>query len=122
MAASKTISRSLKIYLDGKEVTQNMASIRRELRQARQDLNNAQVGSDKYREAMEKIGTLKGVLKEHQQQLRDVEQAGESLFGKAKKWITKAILLLKYYSLPNCSLHIRLVNYPNWSLLLLTKE
>lgn len=120
--ASKDITRGIKIYLDGNEVTTSVANIRKEMRTVKRELDNAKVGSDEYRAAMERWRELDSVLTNHKRQLREVENAGESLFTKAKKWITKAILLLKYYSLPNCSLHIRLVNYPKWSLLLLTKE
>ena len=55
MANTTQISRSLKIYLDGKEVTRSVSSIRREIRTVRDQLNNAQIGSDEYRKSMERV-------------------------------------------------------------------
>lgn len=52
MAKSATVSRSLKIYLDGKEVTSSVKDIQSEMRKVRRELNNAQVGSDDYRKAL----------------------------------------------------------------------
>lgn len=47
MAQSKSVSRSLKIYLDGKEVTSSVKDIKAELWAASRELNEAQIGSDK---------------------------------------------------------------------------
>jgi len=69
MANTTQISRSLKIYLDGKEVTRSVSSIRREIRTVRDQLNNAQIGSDEYRKSMERLKTLNGILDEHKRNL-----------------------------------------------------
>ncbi len=86
MAKSTSVSRSLKIYLDGKEVTNSIKDIQAEMRKVRRDLNNAQVGSDEYRRSMEKLGSLNSILTEHKNQLNKIKHEGESLASKAKEW------------------------------------
>lgn len=86
MAQTTKISRSLKIYLDGKEFTNSVKDIRAEMRQVKRELDNAQIGSDEYRRSMEKLGTLNGILEEHKNQIKNIKHEGESLFSKAKEW------------------------------------
>ena len=52
MAQTTKISRSLKIYLDGKEVSNSVKDIRLEMRKVKRELENAQAGSDEYRRSM----------------------------------------------------------------------
>ena len=87
MAQTTKVSRSLKIYLDGKEFTNSVKDIRAEMRQVKRELDNAQIGSDEYRRSMEKLGTLNGILEEHKNQIKEIKHEGESLFTKAKDWI-----------------------------------
>ena len=87
MAQTTKVSRSLKIYLDGKEFTNSVKDIRAEMRQVKRELDNAQIGSDEYRRSMEKLGTLNGILEEHKNQIKEIKHEGESLFTKAKYWI-----------------------------------
>ena len=87
MAKSTSVSRSLKIYLDGKEVTHSIKDIQVEMRKVRRNLNNAQVGSDDYRKSMERLGTLNSILTEHKNQLKKIKHEGESLASKAKEWL-----------------------------------
>lgn len=100
MANTTQISRSLKIYLDGKEVTRSVASIRREIRTVRDQLNNAQIGSDEYRKSMERLKTLNGILDEHKRNLSDikgriegVEKQSGSFFSKVQEWVKGGLFL-----------------------------
>ena len=87
MAQTTKVSRSLKIYLDGKEFTNSVKDIRAEMRQVKRELDNAQIGSEEYRRSMERLGTLNGILEEHKNQIKEIKHEGESLFTKAKDWI-----------------------------------
>ena len=87
MAQTTKVSRSLKIYLDGKEFTNSVKDIRAEMRQVKRELDNAQIGSDEYRRSMERLGTLNGILEEHKNQIKEIKHEGESLLTKAKDWI-----------------------------------
>ena len=87
MAKSTQISRSLKLYLDGKEVTKTVSELNADLKTARKELRDTQIGSDEYRKALEKVGTLKSMLNEHKAQLKSIEQTHESLASKAWEWI-----------------------------------
>ena len=100
MANTTQISRSLKIYLDGKEVTRSVSSIRREIRTVRDQLNNAQIGSDEYRKSMERLKTLNGILDEHKRNLSDikgriegVEKQSGSFFSKVQEWVKGGLFL-----------------------------
>ena len=58
MAKSTHISRSLKLYLDGKEVKTTVSDLNKELKEAKKELKDAKIGSNAYRMALEKVGTL----------------------------------------------------------------
>ena len=85
--ASKHFSRNLKLYLDGREVVNNLSGIRKELKEARRELSNAQIGSDNYVRAMERVGELNGMLNEHKHKLKEIEETHGNLLQKAKVWV-----------------------------------
>jgi mevalonate pyrophosphate decarboxylase len=62
---AKSINKSVNIYLNGKQVENSAKAIKSAIQQLTNEMNKAEIGSDKYVESAKKIQTLKGVLAEH---------------------------------------------------------
>ena len=77
---NKDVRRGIVLYLDGKEVKNNATAIQAEIKKVRTALNNATMGSEEYRRAIEKWKTLQGALAEHRAQLKLVEKTHKSIF------------------------------------------
>lgn len=67
--AEKTERRGVYLYIDDKEVRNNVSSINAELRRVQREQEKLTIGSKEYVDATRKIQTLKGILAEHRQQL-----------------------------------------------------
>lgn len=89
MSDNKDVKRGIVLYIDGKEVVNNVTSIKAELRKLTKELDGMAIGSKEYVEQTKKIRALKGVLADHNQQLRSIDQTqtlslskGVDLFNK----------------------------------------
>ena len=89
MSDNKDVKRGIVLYIDGKEVVNNVTSIKAELRKLTKELDGMAIGSKEYVEQTKKIRALKGVLADHNQQLRSINQTqtlslskGVDLFNK----------------------------------------
>ena len=91
MANSKTYSRSLKIYIDGKEVEGSVGAINKELRKLRGEMKNLTIGTEEYEKKAAEIRKLNGILDEHRKHLKgvgdEVENTG-GMFGNMLKTVT----------------------------------
>lgn len=67
--SDKTERRGVYLYIDGKEISNNVASITSELRKIQKEQEKMTIGSEEYVNATRKIQTLKGILAEHRAQL-----------------------------------------------------
>lgn len=74
MSNNKDVKRGIVLYIDGKEVTNNVTSIKAEIKKMTNELNGMVIGSKEYVEQTKKIRTLKGILAEHQKNLREVNK------------------------------------------------
>ena len=72
MAKSKSEKRGVYLYIDGKEIVNNVNHIEKECRQLTQQLNSMTLGSEEYNRTMQKIQHLKGILREHRNEIRGV--------------------------------------------------
>ena len=70
--ADRTINRTVRLYIDGREVENSAKSIRAELRRLRAEQNKMVIGSDEYVEHGKKIRQLNSILTEHNKQLKEV--------------------------------------------------
>lgn len=77
MAARRQVS----IFINGKEVANNVKSITAEKRKLNRELNHMTIGSKEYIETAAKIKQINGTLKEHRDGLRNVE----STWSKVRK-------------------------------------
>lgn len=74
MAKSKSEKRGVYLYIDGQEIINNVNHIEKECRQLTQQLNSMTIGSEEYNRQMQKIQHLKGILREHRNEIRGVTE------------------------------------------------
>lgn len=79
MASKSTINKRVNIYINGREVSNDIKSIRTEMQKAVNDIALMKRGSDEYNAKAKEIRTLKAIIQEHNQQLRTTEQRWSSL-------------------------------------------
>lgn len=79
MASKSTINKRVNIYINGREVSNDIISIRTEMQKAVNDIARMKRGSDEYNAKAKEIRTLKAIIQEHNQQLRTTEQRWSSL-------------------------------------------
>lgn len=89
MSDNKDVKRGIVLYIDGKEVTNNVTSIKAEIKKMTNELNGMVIGSKEYVEQTKKIRTLKKILAEHNQQLKAIEQTQTLSLSKGVDWFNK---------------------------------
>lgn len=72
MAKSKSEKRGIYLYIDGKEIVNDVNHIEKECRQLTQQLKTMTMGSEEYNRTMAKIQHLQGILKQHRQDIKGV--------------------------------------------------
>lgn len=68
----RKVKRGVYLYIDGKEINNDITSIQAEIRQLTKDIKDMQIGSEEYTHTVRKIRTLRGILKEHKDTIRQV--------------------------------------------------
>lgn len=86
MAKGKDESRRIKLFIDGEEVTQSVNNVRAEIRRLTKEMNQASLGSKEYTDNMRKIGELKAILAQHNEQLRVAAERTKKLSKGANAW------------------------------------
>lgn len=83
---SKTYDRRINLFInvDGKEVSNNVRSIRGELQKLINEQNKMTIGSEEYNKQTAKIKHLNTILAQHRAGLREVETPMQKLIGTAK--------------------------------------
>lgn len=74
--------RSIKLYIDGSEIPGSVKEIEAEIRKLQRAWKEMEIGSEEYNQTASKIKTLKGVLNDHKQSLRDIRQEQQSTLSK----------------------------------------
>lgn len=72
MAKSKSEKRGIYLYIDGKEIVNDVNHIEKECRQLTQQLKSMTMDAEKYNRTMAKIQHLQGILKQHRQEIRGI--------------------------------------------------
>ena len=81
----KSVKRGVYLYIDGKQIKNDVGSIKAEIKKLTNELKDMTIGSREYVEQMAKIRNLNSMLKEHQKNLRGVNKevrATSFSFGK----------------------------------------
>lgn len=78
----RKVKRGVYLYIDGKEINNDITSIQAEIRQLTKDIKDMQIGSEEYTRTVQKIRKLKGILKEHKDTIRQVtDETKKSTFS-----------------------------------------
>ena len=70
----KSVKRGVYLYIDGKQIKNDVNSIKAEIKKLTGELKDMTIGSREYVEQMAKIRNLNSMLKEHQKSLRGVNK------------------------------------------------
>lgn len=68
----KTVKRGVYLYIDGKEIKNDINSIDLEMKRLQRDIKEMTRGSEEYNRTMAKIQHLQGILKQHRQEIRGI--------------------------------------------------
>lgn len=79
MASKSTINKRVNIYINGREVTNDIKSIRAEMQKAVNQQVKMTIGSEEYIQKTREIRQLKAIIQEHSRQLQTVQQKWFSL-------------------------------------------
>lgn len=83
--ADKKTSRTIKLYIDGKEVEGSVKNIRSRVRELTGEMNKLTIGTKEYEEKAAEIRKLNGILDEHRRHLKGVSDETKNtsgMFGK----------------------------------------
>lgn len=72
--SDKTVKRGVYLYIDGKEIKNDINSIDLEVKRLQRDIKNMTRDSEEYNRTMQKIQHLKGILREHRNEIRGVTE------------------------------------------------
>lgn len=72
MAKSKSEKRGIYLYIDGKEIVNDVNHIEKECRLLTHQLKTMTLGSEEYNRTMAKIQHLQGILKQHRQEIKGI--------------------------------------------------
>ena len=69
---NKTVKRGVYLYIDGKEIKNDINSIDLEMKRLQRDIKDMTRGSEEYNRTMAKIQHLQGILKQHRQEIKGI--------------------------------------------------
>ncbi len=72
--SDKTVKRGVYLYIDGKEIKNDINSIDLEVKRLQRDIKDMTRGSEEYNRTMQKIRNLKGILREHRNEIKGVTE------------------------------------------------
>ena len=70
--SDKTVKRGVYLYIDGKEIKNDINSIDLEMKRLQRDIKEMTRGSEEYNRTMVKIQHLQGILKQHRQEIKGI--------------------------------------------------
>lgn len=81
---SKEVNKRVNIWINGKEVENNVKSIHQAMKHLTNQLNKMDIGSKEYIATSKKLRNLKGILNEHKQQLNEAAQSTSKFSNSTK--------------------------------------
>ena len=70
--SDKTVKRGVYLYIDGKEIKNDINSIDLEMKRLQRDIKEMTRGSEEFNRTMAKIQHLQGILKQHRQEIKGI--------------------------------------------------
>lgn len=89
--ANKTENRSINMYVNGKQVGNDINSIRNAYRNVAREVNKLDRNSDEYRRGVKKLSSLKGEMKRHGDAVRGVESRWTKLSSTVRRYSPFAV-------------------------------
>ena len=86
----KSVKKSIKLYIDGKEVEGSVKNVRSRVRELTGEMNKLTIGTKEYEEKAAEIRKLNGILDEHRRKLKGVGDEAKNtggMFGKMTEMI-----------------------------------
>lgn len=68
----RKVKRGVYLYIDGKEIKNDINSIQAEIRKLTSDIKDMQIGSEEYTQTVQKIRNLKSILREHRDSIKQI--------------------------------------------------
>lgn len=68
----KQVKRGVYLYIDGKEVKNDVNAIVTEIKRLQREIKDMTIGSEEYNRTMAKIKNLQGILRQHQKEIRGI--------------------------------------------------
>lgn len=78
----KSVKKSIKLYLDGKQVSGSVNAINAEVRKLTKEMNKLTIGTDEYEKKAKEISNLKGILQAHR---KEISQTNTSFMSAKEK-------------------------------------
>jgi hypothetical protein len=75
--AAKIERRGISLFIDGKEIKNDVKSIEKEFYKLRAELKKSEIGSEEYNKKLQKMGALKNILDNHNKAIRETAQEWE---------------------------------------------
>lgn len=72
--SDKTVKRGVYLYIDGKEIKNDINSIDLEVKRLQRDIKDMTRGSEEYNRTMQKIRNLKSIIREHRNEIKGVTE------------------------------------------------
>ena len=78
----KSVKKSIKLYLDGQQVSGSVNAIKAEVRKLTKEMNKLTIGTDEYEKKAKEISNLKGILQAHR---KEISQANTTFMSAKEK-------------------------------------
>jgi len=88
---AKGVNRYINVYINGKQVENNIKSIKSAITTLTNEQRKMTIGSEKYVQTTAKIKTLNGILSQHKQEIIDVKTQINDAVGKASTWVATIV-------------------------------
>src|SRR6056297_1122801 len=85
--AEQTTNRRINLYINGREVRNNIKSIAAEYKKSKNQLNKLTRGTEEYNRKAAEVRRLKGILDEHNKKLRQTRTRWQRLKDTAKGFL-----------------------------------
>ena len=85
-AKDKNIRRGIELYIDGKEVKNDIRAVEAEAKKLKKEIRGMTIGSEEYIQTSKKIRQLDKILQQHRREIKAVEVQQQSLLSRGVKW------------------------------------
>lgn len=85
-AKDKNIRRGIELYIDGKEVKNDIRAVEAEAKKLKKEIRGMTIGSEEYIQTSKKIRQLDKILQQHRREIKAVEVQQQSLLSRGVRW------------------------------------